>query len=182
MQLNADKTKVTCFHETAQACNARKRPCKIQGKTLWPASVHILSMFPDYITPAERPHQYPGFACTLLQEVKQFDYSRPDPIMNMQAAVAIILEKANKGNSLALAVSDWQPLLHVVAATATRCALAHTRGQNAHSSRSRGPASEKSFPPLAPSRQPKRRTERSRTRNILRFYVLIYGDHISGLH
>ena len=53
------------------------------------------------------PHKYQLFFSTLLQEVKQFDYLglRLDPMMNMKAAVASILEKANKGHSLALAVS-----------------------------------------------------------------------------
>jgi hypothetical protein len=107
MQLNADKTKVMCFHETTQARNARKRPRKVQGQKLWPASFHILSMFPDYTNPTDRPHQYPGFVSTLIQEVKQFDYLglRLDPMMNMKAAVALILEKENKGHSLALVVS-----------------------------------------------------------------------------
>jgi len=107
MQINADKTKVMCFHETTQTRNARKRPRKVQGQKLWPASFHILSMFPDYTKHAERPHQNPGFVSTLMQEVQQFDYLdlKLDPMMNMKAAVASIQKKANKGHSLALAVS-----------------------------------------------------------------------------
>jgi len=51
MQLNADKTKIVCFHEifeTTQARNARKQPRKTDGRTLWPAPFHILSMYPDH--------------------------------------------------------------------------------------------------------------------------------------
>jgi len=100
LRLNADKPKVMCLHETTQARNAQKWPRKIQGKTLWPLSFHILSIFPDYITPAERPYKYPGFVCTLLHEVKQFDYLglRFDLMMIMKATVASIQVKANKGH------------------------------------------------------------------------------------
>jgi len=92
MQLNAETPKTMCF-QTNQARNARKRPQKVQGQQIWPASFHILSMFPDYTKPPQRPHQYPGFVSTLLQEVKHFDYLglRLDPMMNMKAAVASIL-------------------------------------------------------------------------------------------
>ena len=69
---------------------------------MWPTSFHILSMFPDYANPTDRPHPHLQFISTLLQEVTQFDCL--DPKMNMKAAVASILEKANKGHSLALAV------------------------------------------------------------------------------
>jgi len=48
MQLSADKNKIMCFHETTQARHARKRPRKVNGHTLWPASFHILSMYPDH--------------------------------------------------------------------------------------------------------------------------------------
>jgi len=96
-----------CFHITTQARNARKRPRKVQGQQMWPASFHILSLFPDHTKPSKRPYQYPGFVSTLLQEVKLFDYLglRLDPMMTIKAAVASILAKANKGHSLALAVS-----------------------------------------------------------------------------
>jgi len=101
------KNQSDVFPKTIQARNARKRPRTVQGHQMWPASFHILSMFPDHTKPSERPHQYPGFVCTLLQEVKQFDYLglRLGPMMTIKAAVASILEKANKGHSLALAVS-----------------------------------------------------------------------------
>ena len=96
-----------CFHITTQARNARKRPRKVQGQQMWPASFHILSLFPDHTKPSKRPHQYPGFVSTLLKEVKLFDYLglRLDPMMTMKVAAASILAKANKGHSLALAVS-----------------------------------------------------------------------------
>jgi len=47
------------------------------------------------------------FVSTPLQDVKQFDYLglSLDPMLTMKPAVASIQEKANKGNSLALAVS-----------------------------------------------------------------------------
>jgi len=63
-------------------------------------------MFQDYSNPSTRPHTYPGFLSTPLQEVTQIDYLglRLDP-MTMKPAVASIQEKANKGHSLALAVS-----------------------------------------------------------------------------
>jgi len=107
MQLNADKTKIMCFHATTQVRNARKNPRRSHGKSVWPAPFHILSMFPDCTNPDSRPHMYPGFVSTPLQEVKQIDYLglRLDPMMTMKPAVASIQEKANKGHSLALAVS-----------------------------------------------------------------------------
>ena len=54
-----------------------------------------------------RPHRYPIYVSTLLQEVKQFDYLglRLDPMVNMKAAVSCIQEKANKAHSFVLAVS-----------------------------------------------------------------------------
>jgi len=54
-----------------------------------------------------RPHRYPTYVSTLLQEVKQFDYLglRLDPMVNMKAAVSCIQEKANKAHSFVLAVS-----------------------------------------------------------------------------
>jgi len=107
MQLNADKTKIMCFHETTQVRNARKKPRKIQGKHVWPAPFHILSMYPDYTNPNTRPHTHPGLLSTPLQEVNQIDYLglRLDPILTVKPAVASMQEKANKGHSLALAVS-----------------------------------------------------------------------------
>jgi len=42
------------------ARDARKRPRKVQGQKMWPASFHILSMFPDQSKRTERPHQNPG--------------------------------------------------------------------------------------------------------------------------
>jgi len=64
-------------------------------------------MYPDHTNPTERPHHYPGYIPTLLQEIKQFDYLglRLDPMVNMKAAVSSIQEKANKAHPLVLAVS-----------------------------------------------------------------------------
>jgi len=64
-------------------------------------------MYPDHTNLTERPHRYPGYVSTLLQEVKQFDYLglKLDPMVNMKAAVSSIQEKANKAHSLVLAVS-----------------------------------------------------------------------------
>jgi len=72
-----------------QAPNARKHRGKVRGLNHWPPSFGILSMFPDYTNPADRPHRHPGFVSTLLQEVNQFDYLglRLDPMMTMKAAV-----------------------------------------------------------------------------------------------
>ena len=92
---------------TTEACNARKRPRKTDGRTPWSAPLHILSMYPDHTIPTERPHRYPGYVSTLLQEVQQFNYFglRLDPMVNMKAAVSSIQEKANNAHSLVLAVS-----------------------------------------------------------------------------
>ena len=97
---------MVCF-ETTQARNARKRPRKVRGLIQWPSPFHILSMFPDYTNPTDRPHCHSGFDSLLLQEVTQFDYLglRLDPMMTMKVAVASIQEKANTGHSLAFAVS-----------------------------------------------------------------------------
>jgi len=64
-------------------------------------------MFSDYTNPNSFPHSYPSFLSTPLQEVKQIDYLgiTLDPMLTMKPAVASIQEKANKGHSLALAVS-----------------------------------------------------------------------------
>jgi len=93
---------------STQVRNARKKPRKVQGKNLWPAPSHILSMLPDYTNPTAMPHTYPVFVSTPLQEVKQIDYLglRLDPMLTMmKLAVASIQEKVNKGHALALAVS-----------------------------------------------------------------------------
>jgi len=64
-------------------------------------------MYPDHTNPTQRPHRYPGYVSTLLQEIKQFDYLglQLDPMVNMQAAVSSIQEKANNARSLVFAVS-----------------------------------------------------------------------------
>jgi len=107
IQLNADKTKTFCFLQTTQGRNARKRTRKIDGCTLWPASLHPLSMYLDHTNPTESPHRYPLYVSPLLQEVKQCDCLGPrlDPMVNLKAAVSFIQEKANKAHSLVLAVS-----------------------------------------------------------------------------
>jgi len=56
MQLNADKSKIMCFHETTQVRNTRKKPRRIHGRSVWPAPFHILSMLPDYTNPNTRLH------------------------------------------------------------------------------------------------------------------------------
>ena len=58
MQLSADKTKIICFHETTRARNARKRPRKVHGRTLWPAPFHILSIYPHKAHHVMYPHSY----------------------------------------------------------------------------------------------------------------------------
>ena len=85
----------------------KNRPEKVNGNTLWPASFHILSTYPDHTNLTYKPHLYPSYLSALLQEVKQFDYLgfRLDPMVNMKAAVSSIQEKANKAHSLVLAVS-----------------------------------------------------------------------------
>ena len=74
MQLNADKMKIKCFHETTQVHNARNKTRRIQGESVWPAPIHIIYMFLDYTNPNTRPHTYPRFLSTPLQEVNQIDY------------------------------------------------------------------------------------------------------------
>ena len=77
---------------------SRVRKCGQHHSTSSPCSQIIPNPQRDLIS---------SFSSTLLQEVKPFDYLGPrlDPMMNMKAAVASILEKANKGHSLTLAVS-----------------------------------------------------------------------------
>jgi len=53
-------------HEKSRASN-----CGQHDFTSSPCSKTIPQ---DHSKPSERPHQYPGFVSTLLQEVKQFDY------------------------------------------------------------------------------------------------------------
>jgi len=47
MQINADKSKIMAFHETAQQKNARQKPMKKGGQIIYPAPFHLLSSFPD---------------------------------------------------------------------------------------------------------------------------------------
>ena len=64
-------------------------------------------MFPDHTNPVDRPHACSVFVSILSQDLKHFDYLglRLEPMITMKVAVASIQEKANKGHSLALAVS-----------------------------------------------------------------------------
>ena len=93
--------------ESTQVRNTRKRPREVNGRTLWPVSFRILSMYPDRTNPTDRPHHYPVYISTLLQEVMQFDDLglRLDTMVNIKAAVSSIQEKANKAHCLVLAVS-----------------------------------------------------------------------------
>ena len=79
---------------------------------------HLLHVPSLYQTPRETS-PIPRICFHTLQELKQFDHLglRLDPMMNMKAAVAFILEKANKGHSLALAVS--YSLCYVTSTTPT---------------------------------------------------------------
>jgi hypothetical protein len=47
MQINADKSKIMTFHETAQQKNALQKPMKKGGHIIYPAPFHLLSSFPD---------------------------------------------------------------------------------------------------------------------------------------
>jgi len=51
MQINADKSKIMAFHETAQQKNARQKPMKKEGQNIYPAPFHLLSSFPDKRSP-----------------------------------------------------------------------------------------------------------------------------------
>jgi len=95
---------VLCFHKSLQCTETSTES---SGSQLLATTVpHPLNFLRLY-----QPHRLasstPIILSTLLQEVKQFDYSglRFDPMMTMKAALASIPDKANKGHSLALAVS-----------------------------------------------------------------------------
>jgi len=46
MQINADKSKIMAFHETAQQKNAHQKPMKKGGQIIYHAPFHLLSSFP----------------------------------------------------------------------------------------------------------------------------------------
>jgi len=77
IQINADKSKIMAFRDTAQHKNARQRPKKKESQNIYPARFHLLSSFPD-----KRSEQQwyvdektfgtlasTGIKCTPLQEV-----------------------------------------------------------------------------------------------------------------
>jgi len=47
MQINANKSKIMAFHETAQQKNARQKPMKKGGQIIYPDPFNLLSSFPD---------------------------------------------------------------------------------------------------------------------------------------
>ena len=84
------------FKNTRETTQCKETTTKSPGSENV-SSFHIFSVSPDY---TKRTHT--TIFLTLLQEVKQCDYLglRLDPMMNMKAAAASILEKANKCHSL----------------------------------------------------------------------------------
>jgi len=113
MQLNADTTKIMCFHKNRLVWKPHKPALRENEHEILMAALfgqrHSTSSPCTQTTPTPQIciSQYPAYSSTLLQEVKQFDYFglRLDPMVNMKAAVSSIQEKANKAYSLVLAVS-----------------------------------------------------------------------------